>query len=441
MPERNDRHTDDLFRVGAERHGFEYNEAAWKDMEGLLDAEARLTRWKWAAAATAVIIAMALATWLLFPFDRAAGSATDSAPAIAAPAEALPTDESLAPASPNEPLRTAKKAGRTTTGPASYSPTPTLAGFDDDRPMQGAAAGASLGADTDRTETAPDRPGKKQTSPIAGETTDRGTTGSPDRPTTQPATEAEKRASPTEADSAFDPLPTTYPLSVESLAAVPLAIPSPQALLPVEDEFSKQRSPNHFALIANGGFILGQAGSGPFDRRRPRLGLELEYRVGKKFAFSTGAFYNELCYRTEEKNYTPKKGFWAPNNFVKPVEVEAESEIIEVPLTVKYYLSGSANNSFYVAGGATSYILLKEELGYIYDRPAAGLKANWSVDGATSHYLGMGQFNIGYQRQLKGRSALKVEAFLQAPFTGIGHGNVRLLTTGLSLNYQFAFRR
>ncbi|NJC26701.1 porin family protein [Neolewinella antarctica] len=448
MPELNDRQTDELFQAGAERHGFEYNEAAWGGMEKLLDADISKTRRKWAIGVLLVIILLAFSAWffLVTPDNLPTASnntyATEKAESVTTgedepfPAAASGVNDKVSDEATrlnqNFPPERQVSTNRT-------APVITRNGLRDDKiiitsaPLnnrlinEGSASGADAGAEYLRGSS--DLPAG--TDKISGQNKFV-PSNEENRPGARPPSGANQKVT--------ELLPSTI---LVGLKPYPIIIPEEElksAIRRTDEPFGKTITTNGFALVASGGFILGEVSSGNFDQRRPRVGLEVEYRIGKKFAVATGAFYNEVCYRTSGENYSPKEGFWEPNNFVTPTEVAGDCEVVEIPLSIKYYLNGSANNTFYAAAGATTYLLLKEDFSYFYDGPSAGLKSAWSVTGENQHLLGMSHFNLGYQRQLRGRSALKLEAFVQAPLRGIGHGNVRLLTTGVSLNYQFDFR-
>jgi len=202
----------------------------------------------------------------------------------------------------------------------------------------------------------------------------------------------------------------------------------------------KPEMQNSLAVAIAAGVILGRSGADPFAMVQPRLGVDLEYRLGKKFALSTGAYFNEVCYRTSGENYTAKSDFWTDG--IQPETVQGECNVLELPLSVNYYFNGSRENSFYVSAGAISYLMLREDYKYEYDASApADVRKGWKERNNNQHFMGMAHFNFGFQKTVGKKSALKLESYVHLPLTGVGHGQVRLFSAGMTAKYLFDFRK
>ena len=422
MPELNDREMDELFQAGSERHDFEYKPEAWAQMETLLDAErgGAAGRWRKPGVLIALALALALLTWLLFPakpnasapatndFNRPASAEQMPGPMASDEAALSPASSLQAPAAKSKSSGSGPNEGRT---PQTLTVVPSAPAAVTKRPK-------ILFSQSNDTE-------------------DQAIPTNVANPRGEELASAEVQA-PNPVPAGVAQLPSAGVVEVSYTPSHDFKATLPPTRV---STFERTEQANGLTVTASGGAILGQAGSDAFDELRPRFGLEAEYRLGRKFAFGAGAFYNTVCYLTKEENYNPKEGFWSPNQGVTPEMVRGECRVLEVPLSVKYYLNGSANNGVYLATGATTYVLLREHYNYFYAENNPNLKQKWTEEMTNRHYLGMGHFNLGYQHKLNRKHALKVEGFVQLPLTGIGHGDVRLFTTGLSLNYQFDLRR
>lgn len=482
MPELNDRDTDALFQAGAERHDFEYNEVAWEQMESMLDADLAAGRWKlWGGGATG-LIAIGLLIWAALGAGLFGDSTTTFASTTVdatVEADAAAKSSATTPASIDDASQTAADSraanpaavtnaltneGITTTTTEDITATTTerdnAAGNTEANKL--AANGSSsanysagrsssitneitVNASSPTNTPAATDGGVNKGSTVGGNTLATNSNSlylTSDNVSSASEKEVAIATTNSELDDAAPLIPSLDLTGVIAGAGFePDAAAAAATVESAPPSFTKAPSTNGLVAIASAGVIYGQSGSG-FGMARPRLGLELEYRLGRKFAFSAGGFFNQVCYLTEEKNYKPKEGFWTANGDIRPEMVQGECNVLEIPLAAKYYLNGSANNSLYIGAGASTYLMLKEHYSYLYDGEVLPtVKKNWTERNSSNHFMGMGNFNVGYQKQLKGRSALKVEGFVQVPFTGIGHGDVRLLTTGISLNYQFDFRK
>ncbi|OAV44546.1 outer membrane beta-barrel protein [Lewinella sp. 4G2] len=457
MPELNDRQTDELFQVGAERHGFEYNDAAWNQMEALLEADASLTRWKWAAGIAGSVLALAVAAWLLLPASNTANIvASDTFTEVSIPtpgSSAAPTTTAKlneatstqlnASSLPNQDQRSTqasvattsdRQAAENTASLSSPASTNELTGSFQDN--LGAAAGAGqLDGDTPLQNGDITNKADLDSEGIANSGIGGVTTGTSNTVANTP-TSANDGSS-----SALALIPPAELLGVQISDGSPALDREVTPVQSAQADFTAAPGAGYLSATVGGGIILGQAGSDPFKEARPRFGASLEYHVSNKFSLGVGAFYNKVSYLTEEKNFSTKDEFWDLNDGLRPNEIRGECQILEIPVSVNYYLNGAANNSLYFSAGASTYLLLKEEYNVFYDPGFDPIKSNWDVNGENQHYLGMGHFSMGYQLRLKGRSALRVETYVQTPFTGIGEGSVKLLTAGVSAAYQFDFKK
>ena len=55
------------------------------------------------------------------------------------------------------------------------------------------------------------------------------------------------------------------------------------------------------------------------------------------------------------------------------------------------------------------------------------------------HYFGIGTLSFGYQKYINRNTSIQIEPYLQIPFTGIGLGQVDLISTGVQV--KIAFRK
>lgn len=433
MPELDDQSTDRLFQVGAERHDFTYDPAAWAQMEQMLDAEQNLRRRRgllWFLAVLSGLTLVVATVWI-----------TRAAPLTTTAEAAAITSKTLGPLT----------AGAPTSSPPSENVGDTSPEGTDAAVVTVAAVNSSAREESDRAVTAAaGNPVRLQATVTSAPELDG------DDPTATPGTAPAERSETSTVSPAVERGPNAAPpaaganrlgrtLAISPLPAEEIAPVVPTAVVPqpvvaaTASTFERVGSRNSLAVSAGSGFIVGRAGDDPFGRRQPRYGLEVEYRTGKRWALTTGALLNKVCYRTAGNNYHAKMDFWTRG--VMPESVMGLCDVLEVPLTARYYFRGSRRSSFYVGAGTVSYLMLREKYDYEYAEPADDLRKKWTERNNNHHMLGMAQFNVGWQQKMHGRSYVKLDGFMHLPLTGIGHGDVRLVTAGVSLNYVFDFQR
>ena len=441
MADLNDRNTDALFQAGAERHEFGYNPDAWALMEAKLDAQeaavAAAGKPVWKRYLPVLLLGLLLVGGLgyyLLEGDGATGvevvaevpafipAGTDAARVSGSGLEALTQGAGEGLKAGVEQVEAAALAVDGIKAPVRVrtSGLKSTGGFN----TQGEAVFSRVsGSDLEVLNLG----AADQEVPI-----DLNAVG--DFTTQTSTTELTRAGKP----SAVSLLPTDDLASIE-VPAQPITVP---AIVMQEGSVTsgfKATTTDRWALSASAGIISGRSQGVDLPRAQPRFGLLADYRVGSNLILSTGALYSMVHYRIEGRRYEAKAGFFIDD--VQPVEVKAACSIVEIPLHATYYFSGSRGSSFFAGAGAVSYVLLKENYKYDYAEDNARFKKEWEETNANQHPFGLGQVNFGYQRRLPGRGAVQLETYAHLPLTGLGHGNVRLTSVGVSLKYQFSFGR
>ncbi len=176
-----------------------------------------------------------------------------------------------------------------------------------------------------------------------------------------------------------------------------------------------------------------------------RIGLDLGYEFGNKFLISSGLIFSKKNYQTEGSNYTPQPQHrWADG--VAPATIDGECDVFEIPLALSYFFKGNSVNSFYASAGITSYLMNQEEYNLVFRDPIRDADPNvpkrissTNEDSKQQHYFGIGTVSIGYQKYINRSTSIQIEPYLQIPFTGIGLGQVDLISTGVQV--KIAFRK
>lgn len=175
-----------------------------------------------------------------------------------------------------------------------------------------------------------------------------------------------------------------------------------------------------------------------------RFGAELAYRLNSKLQLTTGVIFSKKIYETKGENYIPSDAAFLWVNNVVPETVSGSNSVFEIPLELNYFFKGTNRNSFYISGGLTTYIMDKEWYDFDYNNPdhlndpsIPKFQNNIGSD-KSIHYLGVTSFSFGYQKQLNKRTALQIAPFIEVPLTGIGMGQVDLISTGVQVKLSFS---
>lgn len=186
---------------------------------------------------------------------------------------------------------------------------------------------------------------------------------------------------------------------------------------------------------------LSTVGLKNFTRPGTNLGALIEYRIASRWSVQAGAIWSLKIYKAAGDQYNADLDYWTkfPK---KPEEISGQCSMIDIPINVRYDIAVQPRldqrlqpSRWFVSGGVTSYVTLKENYSYTYPAYSYGVK-QWT---APSGSYGFSQLNlsVGYEQALGRRLSWQVEPFLKAPLKGVGFFNIDLLSTGAFLSIRY----
>ncbi|MBV7528699.1 porin family protein [Chitinophaga sp. sic0106] len=161
-------------------------------------------------------------------------------------------------------------------------------------------------------------------------------------------------------------------------------------------------------------------------------GIVLHYYFKPKWFVSTGITYSKKLYGATPQDY---KGPY--NNYLR--KIDADCNVLEVPLNLNYAFLKKKNFSLSATAGASSYFMLKEKYNYRYNNPSYD-KEN-VITNENKHYLAV--LNVGalYQQPVGNRLILGVQPYAKIPLSGVGAGQVKLYSSGVTLQLTLTGRK
>jgi hypothetical protein len=175
----------------------------------------------------------------------------------------------------------------------------------------------------------------------------------------------------------------------------------------------------------------------PVGKTQLKLQIGVEYQFLKKWSVLSGVNFAVKEYQTNTENYTVQQGFWTGG--IKPNSITAKCNVLEIPLNLRYYFNAQdkRRSSFYLMAGASSYLMASERYSFTYDVPDPTLKQEWNGNWKNMHFFSVLHLSAGYQKSFQGIGSVILEPYVELPLTGIGFGQVDLISFGLSLQYKF----
>ncbi|MEJ7779907.1 MAG: hypothetical protein WKF68_09955 [Daejeonella sp.] len=160
------------------------------------------------------------------------------------------------------------------------------------------------------------------------------------------------------------------------------------------------------------------------------VGASLMYNITDKLGLETGIAYGSKAYAADFADYKPASSYVF---HVKPYEVDADCEVLDLQLNLAYKLLNSRKYSMGFGAGVSSYLMLHESYTFRYADPGSRGPRRYNIENQNKHYLGVASLNLSYQRKLANNINLAFNPFLKLPLTDIGYGNIRLKTAGISI--------
>ena len=175
-----------------------------------------------------------------------------------------------------------------------------------------------------------------------------------------------------------------------------------------------------------------------------KLGIELAYQFNNNFQISSGISFSKKRYNTAGTNYKPIDAMGIQWKGAPPEVVTGNCNMYEIPIEFTYYLKGYSKNGFFIGTGINSYFITNETYNFDFAPEFQALnKLSWSTEknpqlGNNNHLFGVVTAQFGYQHYVSKNIAFQVAPYLQIPTTGIGFGDVKLMSTGIQFKMSFA---
>ncbi|MFM9948161.1 MAG: hypothetical protein ACKV1O_09510 [Saprospiraceae bacterium] len=411
MSELSPKELDKLLQDGSEQYDFEYNPEAWAQMETLLEKDRRRRLvWWWFSGAGILLLAVAIGFWWKMDSENLISQPT--APTHEQPAGQNQKIESSVPNKTFLETETIENQPLKNTG--------TL---EKNRPLL----------------TTPETPVLKKENAAETMRFDSAQRPSAQRPFAQ---------HPTVQNYVLENVRPDTSLALARLLALPFAVLEmdsknlPTLRLPdlVSENGSLRETKQHKDIA----FLVGlsvnaETASAGLDRfSKPNnigIGGHLEVRYAGKFSTGIGVQYIRIKYEAGAGKYLPASDFWIGG--IEPESTEATCKILEVPVWLGYYPKGYSQSGFYAKIGLSSYFMLKEYYHYNYAVYDPNLLTGWGEKNNYRHWFGIGLVSVGYNQMLGRKTSMQIAPYLQIPLTGVGHGEIKLWSAGLSLACNF----
>lgn len=161
----------------------------------------------------------------------------------------------------------------------------------------------------------------------------------------------------------------------------------------------------------------------------------LEYRINHRLSVQGGVLRSMKYYDSYPQYYQ-----W-PYNWSSPpkmININATCKMLDIPVNLRYDITKKTQSRWFVSGGVTSYVMLKEKYIYNYENPNDPSIKWHQWEGKTgTYYAGVLNFSAGYEYQLFKKLTIQAEPLVKIPIARVGFGKVNLSTLGVLFSVKY----
>lgn len=163
------------------------------------------------------------------------------------------------------------------------------------------------------------------------------------------------------------------------------------------------------------------------DRLGFSYGLLLEYRFSNHWSIATGGIWTKKIYTAYDVEYSGYNADW----------VDGDCRMWDIPVNVYYTFTPGKSFSFYASLGFSSYLMNEENYIFYVETPYGVYDYPQQVKGENNEWFKTLNASIGMQLKLNNKLTLQFEPTLKAPLTGVGEGEVSLVSLGAFFNLRY----
>lgn len=160
-------------------------------------------------------------------------------------------------------------------------------------------------------------------------------------------------------------------------------------------------------------------------------GIAVDFRLGRRLVFQASGQYLIKNYIADQREYVAPKGFWQAKAY--PYSTEGTCDMLQWNFDVRYNLIATAKWNSFVSLGSSSWTIMKEQYEFYYKTYTHGQVNEWTGTQDKNYWFALAQFGVGVEHTIRPGLSLQLNWFGQRPFQGVGNGNVKIYSSGLSI--------
>ena len=161
------------------------------------------------------------------------------------------------------------------------------------------------------------------------------------------------------------------------------------------------------------------------------FGVLLGYSFNSRWAVETGLYYDRKKYYTDGEYFS--KAINHQLAYVDQLKVKGVCSMWEIPINVRYNFSSGEKIKWFATAGLSTYLMSREKYyctGYWSGAPWA---KEWDHPVSYHSLFSVINLSAGYEQKIGKIGNLRLEPYLRIPTSGIGTGNLSIMSAGLNI--------
>jgi hypothetical protein len=159
----------------------------------------------------------------------------------------------------------------------------------------------------------------------------------------------------------------------------------------------------------------------------------LGYNISSRFAIETGISLDRKKYYSDGTYFNSKTFPQNPN--YQLLDVDGVCNMWELPVNLRYNISTGKTMNWFATAGFSSYFMTKEKYNYHLENNGYIWGGTWSSQKPSRFLFSAINLSIGYEQKLGNIGNLRLEPFVRLPLSGIGTGNLPIMSAGLNIGF------
>ncbi|MCG7856543.1 hypothetical protein MD537_06180 [Flavihumibacter sediminis] len=169
------------------------------------------------------------------------------------------------------------------------------------------------------------------------------------------------------------------------------------------------------------------------------MGMGIGMKLSRSLFIQAGIINTNKVYSADGSHYYPKPGSYYDNENLKIQHVDADCNIIEIPLQLGMNIIQRKRNTIFVMAGITASIMQKEFYKYQYTRYGVPAESEYTYRTKSFEPVTGAGISVGYQRKINSRLVVQLNPYYNFPLNGIGEGRVEISSAGIQAGLRYNF--